>query len=137
MPDTAPIRPQRRRRPRAAAGAEHGVLLDAYHALRRIPPIADAPLNRLTQALTELEECVAGLPAHSATGLLVCLRVLWAALDHTDTSLSLPPGPDANLIHRLVWGTLLDAERRTDYGAGEAAPTISINNLMGFISRMG
>lgn len=119
MPDTAPIPSVTNEgddRALRRLGAEHGALLDAYRALCRTPPIADEPLDRLTQALTELEECVAGLPAHSAAGLLVRLRVLWAALDHTDTSLFRPPGSDAGIVHRLVWGALDDARRLTGRG---------------------
>lgn len=52
-------------------------------AFIRTPPVADEPLFRLTEALAELEEHVAGLPAHSAAGLLVRLRVLWGALEDT------------------------------------------------------
>ena len=114
MPDIAPIPPtldDDDDRALLRLGAEHGALLATYRALCRTPPIADEPLDRLTQALTELEECVAGLPAHSAVGLLVRLRVLWAALDHTDTSLFRPPDADAGIVHRLVWGALEDARR--------------------------
>ncbi|MCW2239329.1 hypothetical protein [Azospirillum canadense] len=114
MPDTAPILPvpdDGDDRALRRLGAEHGILLDAYRALCRTPPIADEPLDRLTQALTELEECVAGLPAHSAAGLLVRLRVLWAALDHTDASLFRPPGSEAGIVHRLVRRALDDARR--------------------------
>jgi hypothetical protein len=114
MPDPTPIPPT----PDADddrllrhLGAEHRVLLDTYRALCRTQPITDEPLDRLTEALTALEECVAGQPAHSAAGLLVRLHVLWSALDHTDASLFHPPEPRAGIVHRLVWGALDDARR--------------------------
>lgn len=116
MPDTAPIPPipdvdddHMLRH----LGAEHRVLLDTYRALCRTQPILDEPLVRLTEALTDLEECVAGQPTHSAAGLLVRLHVLWSALDHTDASLFHPPEPGAGIVHRLVWGALDDARRLT------------------------
>ena len=113
MPDTALIPPIPDEDDRALLrlGGEHAVLLGAYHALCRTPPIADEPLFRLTEALTDLEERVAGQPAHSAAGLLVRLHVLWSALDHTDASLFHPPEPGAGIVHRLVWGALDDARR--------------------------
>lgn len=111
MPDTAPIPPALDDRTLRQLGGEHGALLEAYRALCRTPYIADEPLDRLTQALIEREERVAGLPAHSVAGLLVRLQVLWAALDHTDASLFRPPDPGAGIVHRLVWGALEDARR--------------------------
>lgn len=116
MPDTAPIPPAPippalDDRALRQLGGEHGALLEAYRALCRTPPIDDEPLDRLTQALIEREERVAGLPAHSVAGLLVRLQVLWAALDHTDASLFRPPDPGAGIVHRLVWGALEDARR--------------------------
>ncbi|PWC40956.1 hypothetical protein [Azospirillum sp. TSO35-2] len=125
MPDTAPIPlvpDDGGDHALLQLGEEHGVLLEAYRALCRTQPIADEPLDRLTQALTELEGWAARLPAYSAAGLLVRLRVLWAALDHTDASLFRPPGPEAGIVHRLVWGALDDARRLAGRGAPRDRP---------------
>lgn len=92
-------------------GEEHGALLDAYRALCRTPPPGDEPLDRLANALNDLEERIAALPAHTVDGLVVRLRALWTALDHTDTSLFRPPVEEDGLTHRLVWGVLQDAGR--------------------------
>ncbi|MBP2316883.1 hypothetical protein [Azospirillum soli] len=92
-------------------GAEHGALLDAYRTLCRTPPAADEPLDRLANTLNDMEERIAAMPAHTPDGLLVRLRTLWTALDHTDTGLFRPPGEEDGTTHRLVWGVLQDAGR--------------------------
>lgn len=95
-------------------GKRHMALLRIYDAVERLCPedFGQFSLDAITDRLTEIEERIARIPAHTLAGLHVRAWALWGLWEHEFASVLAGPSPEnADPQALLVWGILKDTER--------------------------
>jgi hypothetical protein len=92
--------------------------LTAARALDLAVDAPDEELERLARTLTEIEQTIEGLPARTAAGAAVKLKVALAAMDDTGATQRFVTGTSpCSQVHamdfgvRLLWGLWQDLER--------------------------